>query len=258
MSPATDLQGKVCLITGGSRGLGLSMASSLGLAGSRVVITARKSDELEQARGALSDRGIDVFSFCHDLSDIESSVPLVDKIADEVGDIDVLINNAGATWGAPASEVDWRGWQKVMDVNLNGTWALTQAVAKKCMLPRKTGSIINVASVAGLFGVAPGATPTVAYCTSKAGQINLTRALAGEWGRYNVRVNALLPGWFPTKMAKDTIEEHSAHYLARIPLGRFGDTETDLEGPILFLASNASKYVTGQTLTVDGGLTSVI
>lgn len=253
-----DVQGKVCLVTGGSRGLGLGMARALGQAGARVAITARKPDELERARASLAADGIVVRAFVNDLAEYSSSPTLVTSIHDALGPIDVLVNNAGATWGAPAAELDWRGWQKVIDVNLNGTWALTQAVATQCMLPRSSGSIIIVASVNGLGGIAPGGVPTVAYNTSKAGQINLARSLAAEWGVHGIRVNSILPGWFPTKMAHGTIEDQGGGLLSRIPLGRFGEPDHDLNGPILFLASDASRYVTGHALVVDGGMSAVI
>jgi NAD(P)-dependent dehydrogenase (short-subunit alcohol dehydrogenase family) len=253
-----DLKGRVALVTGGSRGLGLQMAAALGRAGCRLVITARKEVELHEALARLQSEGLEATSYQNDLSDLNSFDALVNRIADSCGNLDILVNNAGATWGGPAEGLAMQNWLKVINVNLNGTWALTQAVARRFMIPRRKGSIIFVASVQGLGGVAPGGTPTVAYNTTKAAQINLARTLAAEWGPHNVRVNALLPGWLPTKMTHATLEAEGSRLLTRIPLGRLGDPDRDLGGPIVFLASDAARYVTGQALAVDGGLSSVI
>jgi len=252
------LAGKVALITGGSRGLGLGMARALGDAGARVAISARKQDELEAAVAELRREGYDVTGVCNDVGDRNGPRQLVDRVLASLGQIDVLICNAGATWGAPSVEVTPKAWDKVMNVNLRGTWLLCQAVAALSMLPRGRGNIIIVASVAGLGGNAPGTPATVTYNTSKAAQINLTRALAAEWGSAGIRVNALLPGWFTTKMTRDTLEHHGNDFLKRIPLGRLGSSEEDLAGPVLFLASDASRYVTGHALVVDGGMTAVV
>lgn len=258
MTSEFRLDGKVCLVTGGSRGLGFGMASALGRAGARVAITARKQAELDTACQELARLGIEARAYVNDLADFATAPQLAEMVKADFGPVDVLVNNAGATWGAPAAALDWAGWQKVVDVNLHGTWALTQAVANSSMLPRQTGSIIMVASVAGLAGVAPKGTHTVAYNTTKAGQINLARSLGSEWGGQGIRVNSILPGWFGTKMTTATLDHHGDEYIARIPLGRFGDPDTDLDGPVLFLASDASKYVTGHALVVDGGMSTVI
>lgn len=253
-----DMTGKVCLVTGGSRGIGFAIAKALGEAGARVAITARKADELEQAQAELRARGIDVFACQNDVGREAEAAPLVAQVADALGPIDVLVNNAGATWGEAAETVVMDRWRKVIDVNLNGTWALTQAVATHCMLPRTTGSVIMVASVGGLFAQPPGAAQTAAYHASKAAQINLARALAAEWGGRGVRVNALAPGWFETRMTQATLDATREEQTARLPLGRFGDVATDIAGPALFLASEASRYVTGHALVVDGGMTAVL
>ena len=252
-----QLDGKLALITGASQGLGLHMAMALGLAGARVAITARKAVELDQAQGYLQAAGVNVVALQHDLARVASTPVLVDEIDRRCGPIDVLVNNAGATWGGPAATLELANWQKVVDVNLTGTWVLTQAVATRFMIPRKTGSIIIISSVQGLGGIAPGGTPTVVYNTTKAAQINLARSLAAEWGCHNVRVNAILPSWFPTKMTRSTLEHAGDSILARTPLGRLGDPEADIGGPVLFLASEASRYITGHALAVDGGLSAV-
>jgi gluconate 5-dehydrogenase len=234
------------------------MAAALGRAGASLIITARKEAELHDARTQLQSEGFETIAFQNDLSDLNSIDPLVNRIADYCGGLVILVNNAGITWGGAAEGLAIQNWLKVVNLNLNGTWALTQAVARRFMIPPRKGSIIFVASVQGLGGVAPGGTPTVAYNTTKAAQINLARTLAAEWGPHNIRVNALLPGWLPTKMTRTTLEAEGSRLLARIPLGRLGDPNRDLAGPIVFLASDAACYVTGQALAVDGGLSTVV
>jgi NAD(P)-dependent dehydrogenase (short-subunit alcohol dehydrogenase family) len=251
-----DIEGQVALITGGSRGLGYGMARALGHSGATVVITARKEGELQGAVETLRAEGVNVRGIAADVGKADGAAGLVDQVLAECGHIDVLINNAGATWGAPAEEYPQQAWQKVVDVNLNGTWALTQAVAVRSMIPRRSGSIIIVASTAGLFGNGPNSMQTVAYNATKAGQISLARALAGEWGKYGIRVNSLLPGWFPTRMTKGTLDHDGEAFAQRVPVGRLGE-EADIYGPILFLASSASRYVTGHMTIVDGGMSAV-
>jgi gluconate 5-dehydrogenase len=252
------LHGKTALVTGGSRGLGFAIARALGEAGARIAITARKAPELEAARAKLAADGVDAVAYQNDLAVEDEAAPLVARVMQDLGPIDVLVNNAGATWGGAASTLELRHWHKIIDVNLNGTWALTQATAVASMLPRRTGSIIMVASVGGIAAQPPDGTPTAAYHASKAAQINLARALASEWGDQGVRVNCLLPGWFETKMAAATIGLRKDALIARLPLGRFGDVATDIAGPALFLASDASRYITGHALVVDGGMTAVL
>jgi gluconate 5-dehydrogenase len=246
-----DLTGKVALITGGSRGLGLQMAEALGEMGARVVITARKADELQEARARLEGRGIEVLTIVNDLSNFDAIPGLVDQVVAERGTIDILVNNAGITWGAPAEDHPHEAWNKVMNLNVNGMFLLTQAVGKRCMIARKHGKIINLASVAGLAGGPPGTT-TIAYNTSKGAVINFTRALASEWGKYNINVNAICPGFFPTKMTYRTLEKIGHTVIAATPLQRLGGEE-DIKGTVVFLASEASRHVTGQYVAVDGG-----
>lgn len=252
-----SLDGQVALITGGSRGLGLAMAHALGAAGAKLIITARKQAELDAACEQLEHAGYSAHAIRHDIGEATQAGPLVGAALDAHGRIDVLVNNAGATWGAPAEVHPWEAWQKVYNVNVHGTWALTQAVAVRAMIPRRRGAIVMVASIAGLGGNAPGEIPTVAYNSSKAAQIGLTRSLAAEWGRYGIRVNALLPGVFPSKMSASLIEQQGAQYIARAPLGRLGDARADLSGPIVFLASEASRFITGAALAVDGGFSTL-
>jgi NAD(P)-dependent dehydrogenase (short-subunit alcohol dehydrogenase family) len=245
------------MITGASRGLGLAMALALGKAGARLIITARRSGELEASAQRLRAAGITVLARTADVGNVAATPELVQQLLRETGHIDVLINNAGATWGAAATEYPYDAWRKVMDVNVNGAWVLTQQVALQSMLPRQSGAIVFVASILGLGGNRA-MTPTVAYNASKAALINLARSLAVEWGPRGVRVNALLPGWFPTKMSRGTLAANEAALLASIPLARFGDPDADITGPVLFLASDLSRYVTGQSLVVDGGMTALV
>jgi gluconate 5-dehydrogenase len=174
-----------------------------------------------------------------------------------LGQIDILVNNAGATWGAAAEDYPLEAWDKVMNLNVRSIFLMSQIVGKRSMIPRRSGRIINIASIAGLAGNTA-YMPTLAYNTSKAAVVNFTRTLAGEWGKYNINVNALAPGMFPSKMTKGTLERLGVEALAhRAPLRRIGD-EDDLKGPALLLASAAGKHITGQILPVDGGVSAVI
>ncbi|MBB5233888.1 SDR family oxidoreductase [Deinococcus budaensis] len=251
-----DLTGKVALITGGSRGLGLQIAEALGEYGATVVLTARKQNELDDARAHLTGMGITAHVYPHDLSQFETIEPLVERIHAEVGPIHILVNNAGATWGAPAEDHPFEAWQKVINLNVNGLFLLTQAVGKRCMIPARAGRIINVASVAGLRGNSPRMAGTLAYNTSKGAVVNLTRTLAAEWAKYGITVNSICPGYFPTKMTKGTLAYGEETILGYTPLGRLGNDE-DLKGLSLLLASDASAYMTGQNIAVDGGITAI-
>ena len=246
-----DLTGKVALVTGGSRGLGLQMAEALGEMGARVAITARKPDELAEAQAHLESLGIEALAIPGDLSQFDQIPAMVDRTVESLGAIDILVNNAGATWGAPAEEHPAAAWNKVMNLNINALFFLTQEVAKRCMIPRRSGKVINIASVAGLAGGPPGTT-TIAYNTSKGAAVNFTRALASEWGRHNINVNAICPGYFPTRMTHGTLQKIGEKLVAATPLQRLGGDE-DIKGTVVFLASEASRHVTGQYVAVDGG-----
>jgi gluconate 5-dehydrogenase len=251
-----DLTGRTALITGGSRGLGLQIAEALGEMGARVVITARKTAELEEAAEHLRKQNIEAIPLVADISKAETLTPLVESILRQWGDIDVLVNNAAATWGALAEEYPLKAWEKVINLNLTSNFLLSQAVGKLSMIPRHKGRIINIASIAGLVGNDYRVMTTVAYNASKGGIVNMTRALAAEWGRYGITVNALAPGFFHTKMTTELLEASGAIYLDRCPLGRYGN-ENDLKGAAVLLASDASAYMTGQIIAVDGGSTSI-
>lgn len=251
-----DLHGKTALITGGSRGLGLQMAHALGEAGARLMLSARKASDLEEAVAELRAAGIDAQAIAADCSREDETRGLADAAIERLGGLDILVNNAGASWGAPAEEHPVEAWDKVMNLNIRGYFILSQQVARKSMIPKRSGRIINIASVAGLNGNVP-EMRTLAYNTSKTAVIGFTRTLAAEWGRHNINVNAICPGFFMTKLASGLItslgEERTA---AQAPLGRLGDDE-DLKGITLLYASDAGKHITGQWLAVDGGVSIV-
>jgi NAD(P)-dependent dehydrogenase (short-subunit alcohol dehydrogenase family) len=251
-----DLTGRVALVTGGSRGLGLQIAEALGDAGAKVMLTARKAGELEAACAQLQARGIDARWVAADASTADGVAKIVDDTCERLGDIDILVNNAGATWGAPAEDHPVEAWDKVMDLNVRAVFLISQAVGKRCMIPRRSGRVINVASIAGLSGNS-GIMQTIAYNTSKGAVVNFTRALAGEWGRHGITVNALAPGFFPSKMTRGVLAHFGEDKLAaKAPLMRLGDDD-DLKGAAVLFASAAGKHITGQILAVDGGVSAV-
>jgi len=246
-----DLSGKVALVTGGSRGLGLQLAEALGELGARVGVTARKQAELDEAVKHLAGKGIEAAAFACDLGKLDTIPELVDRVLARFGTVDVLVNNAGTTWGAAAEDHPADAWRKVMALNIDAMFLLSQQVGKRCMIPRRSGKIVNVASVAGLSGNPPGM-QTVAYNASKGAALSFTRALAAEWGPYNINVNAICPGFFPSRMTQGLLALIGDAVVARTPLGRLGGDQ-DLKGAVAYLASEASRHVTGQYLTVDGG-----
>ncbi len=252
-----DLTGKTALVTGGSRGLGLQMAHALGEAGARIMLSSRKAEDLEQAVAELQDSGIDARWIAADCAREEDIRRLADETLERMGAVDILVNNAGAAWGAPAEDFPVAAWDKVMNLNVRGYFILSQHIAKQSMIPRKSGRIINLASIAGLGGNPP-EMQTIAYNTSKGAVINFTRALAAEWGRYGINVNAICPGFFPSKMTAGTLKALGEEKLAaHAPLKRLGDDE-DLKGLCVLYASDAGKHITGQWLAVDGGVSAVV
>jgi NAD(P)-dependent dehydrogenase (short-subunit alcohol dehydrogenase family) len=252
-----SLAGKTALVTGGSRGLGLQMAEALGEQGARIVLSARKQSELDEAVAHLKARGVDASAIAADLSKDDQVQPLVDEAMKRLGQIDILINNAGASWGAPAEDYPVEAWDKVMNLNIRSIFLVSQAVGKASMIPRKYGRIINISSIAGLAGNPPGPMKTLAYNTSKGAVINFTRTLAGEWGAYGITVNSIAPGFFPSKMTHGLLAAVGADNMAKeAPLNRLGDGE-DLKGATVLFASDAGKHITGQTLAIDGGVSAV-
>lgn len=251
-----DLTGKTALVTGGSRGLGLQMAQALGEAGARLMLSSRKPADLEEAVALLQAQGIDARWIAADCAKPDDIARLASETMERMGDIDILVNNAGAAWGAPAEDYPLEAWDKVMNLNIRGYFLLSQQVGKLSMIPRKQGKIINIASIAGLGGNPPEMT-TIAYNTSKGAVINFTRTLGAEWGKYGINVNAICPGFFPSRMTAGTLKAMGEDKLAaHAPLQRLGDDE-DLKGLALLFASDAGKHITGQCLAVDGGVSAV-
>jgi NAD(P)-dependent dehydrogenase (short-subunit alcohol dehydrogenase family) len=251
-----DLSGKVALITGGSRGLGLQIAEALGEMGAQLALTARKKDELDQAVSHLQKLGVKATPFVCDIGKREEIAPLAEQVIKLFGKTDILVNNAGATWGAPAETHPLDAWDKLVNVNLSGLFALTQSIARKSMIPAKWGRVINVASIAGLMGQDPRFAATAAYTATKHGVVGLTRQLAAEWGVHGITVNAICPGFFPSKMTRGVLDKISASIIELTPNRRLGGEE-DLKGLAVLLASDASRHITGQAIAVDGGMTVV-
>ncbi|MBK9117015.1 MAG: SDR family oxidoreductase [Betaproteobacteria bacterium] len=252
-----DLTGKVALVTGGSRGIGLQMAEALGEMGARVTLAARRQDELDAARAHLAALGVDCHALAVDVTQPDAPARIVAGIEGHWGPVDILVNNAGTNWGAPAEEYPDDAWRKVMSLNLDAAFRLTREVARRGMIPRRSGKVVNIASISGMVGNPPAwQMGMVAYNASKGALISMTRGLAAEWGRHGINVNAICPGFFPSKMSRAALDRIERDVLAMTPLGRLGGPE-DLKGAVVFLASEASRHVTGQALVVDGGCTVV-
>jgi NAD(P)-dependent dehydrogenase (short-subunit alcohol dehydrogenase family) len=246
-----DLSGKVAIVSGGGSGIGRQMATGLAEAGADVVLCARKVERCEEAARALEGLGRRTLALACDVRDQEQVLAVVARVRADFGRIDILVNNAGTSWGAPAEDHPLEGWQKVIDVNLTGVFLFAQA-AGRVMIEQQSGKIVNIASVAAFGGAPPELMNAVAYNASKAGVVGFTRDLATKWASHGINVNAIAPGWFPSDMNKVLLESQPDLYLEHIPLKRFGGPD-DLKGAVVFLASRASDYVTGQTLIVDGG-----
>ena len=251
-----DLTGRSALVTGGSRGLGLQIAEALGEAGAKILLTSRKAGDLEEAAAHLQDRGIDTRWIAADASQPAEIQRVAEEAMQRLGHIDILVNNAGATWGAAMEDYPLEAWDKVMNLNIRSVFLMCQAIGRMSMIPRKRGRIINVASIAGLSG-AREPVKYIAYGTSKGAVVNFTRTLAAEWGPYGINVNALAPGFFPSRMTKGLLDTLGADNMAaHAPLKRIGDDD-DLKGAALLFASDAGKHITGQILAVDGGVSIV-
>jgi len=247
-----DLTGKVALITGGGRGIGKTAAEALGSAGAKVVIAGRRDEYLAPTAEELTQQGIACAKVVADVTQPDDITRALDAALEAFGSVDILINNAGQTWGQATEDMPFERWRQVIQVNLDGMFLMSQAAGRH-MLERGSGRIINVASVAGLVAGDHQGVKTIAYNTSKAGVISFTRTLAMEWGRRGINVNAIAPGWFPTRMAAASISAHRERFEDRTALGRIGDLD-ELRGAFIFLSTPASSYITGQTLVVDGGI----
>jgi gluconate 5-dehydrogenase len=245
-----DLNGKVAIVTGGGRGIGLKMAEGLAEVGATIVLCSRKVENCQKAAQDLAKLGVKTLAMGCDVKSPASIQAVVDKTLERFGRLDILVNNSGVTWGGAVEEYSLEGWEKVMDTNMTGAFLFSQT-AGRVMIRQKNGSIINIASVMGVIGIQEGA-DAIAYSASKGALITFTKDLAAKWAKHNIRVNAIAPGWFPTDMTKWVFEHHSKKILSFVPMGRFGQPE-ELKGAVVYLASDASKYVTGIVLPVDGG-----
>ena len=249
-----DLSGRVAIVTGGGSGLGRQMARALAEMGANVVLCARKAARCEETAVELSALGIRAIGLRCDVTIADDVKAMVERTKEELGRVDILVNNAGRAWVAPAATMAVEDWRRVIDVNLTGAFLCAQA-AGNVMIAQGGGKIINIASVAGLGGALPEVLDSVAYNASKGGLINLTRDLAVKWGRHRINVNAIAPGWFPSQMSSGIVERLGDRLGRAVPLGRIGG-EDDLKGAVVYLASRASDYVTGQILAIDGGHTA--
>lgn len=246
-----ELKGKVALITGGGRGLGKQIAEGFAEAGCDIAICSRRIESCEETVELLKQKGVRVLTLTCDVTKPDQVHETVDEVLKHFGRIDILVNNSGASWGAPIEDMPLEAWNKVMDVNVTGTFLMTQKVGNS-MIERQFGKIINIASAAGLR--TSDTLDAVGYSTSKAAVIHFTKNMARKWAKHSIYVNAIAPGFFPSQMTKGVLSTHYDQIVANIPLRRVGD-DNMLKGAALFLASQASDFVTGHILSVDGGST---
>ena len=251
-----QLKGKIAIVTGGSVGLGAQMAMALAEAGADVVIAARKIDRcIDLARRLEHETGVRTLAVACDVADFKACENLINTTVEKLGDIDILVNNAGISWVTDAIDFPMDKWQRVMNLNVNGTFQLAM-LAAKVMKDHGGGKIINIASIGALGGDYPEVVNSVVYTSSKGAVLTMTKDLAVKWARYGITVNAICPGWFPTNLNRQLLTDLAERLIPRIPLGRYGGEE-DLKGLIVFLASPASNYITGQYIVIDGGQTAL-
>ena len=246
-----SLKGKLSIVTGGGRGLGLSISEALAEAGSDIILCSRRVKSCNQQAKKLRNIGSSCAAFRCDVTNLDDLQNLAKFALSEFGRVDILINSAGSTWGAPVIEYPLKGWNKVINVNVTGTFLCCQTIGK-IMIDRKKGKIINLSSVTSVSGSDPSYMDAIAYNTSKGAINTFTKDLAVKWAPFNINVNAIAPAFIVSDMTKETIREHKEKIIGHIPLGRLGQDD-DLTGAIIFLASDASDYITGQILFVDGG-----
>jgi NAD(P)-dependent dehydrogenase (short-subunit alcohol dehydrogenase family) len=248
-----DLSGRVSIVTGGGYGLGRIMATALGEAGSDVVVCSRKLQNCEQTAHDIEKLGVRALALQCDVTRDEDVDRVVSETVKEFHKIDILVNNSGLGWGAPPEEFKMEDWEKVIALNITGTFRFTQKVGRE-MIKKKSGKIITISSYAGLQGTDPDYLNSIPYNTSKGAVISFTRDLATKWAKYNITANCIAPGWFPTKMSKWSLDNWGDKIISRLLIKRFGN-EDDLKGAVIYLASKASDYMTGQVLVLDGGIT---
>jgi len=252
ISELFQLTDRVAIVTGGSRGLGQEMAEGLAEAGASLMLCARRDEWLTPSVEAMRARGFKVEGMLCDVSKPGDVQAVVDKTIASFGRVDILVNNAGVTWAAEPEDMPLDKWQRVVDVNLTGAFLFAQAASRE-MLKRRHGRIINIASIAGMHASVQGP-HYAAYAATKAGLVGLTRELAVSWARKGIRVNAIAPGFFHSRLADGAIAMNEASIKASSPIPRVGDAG-ELKGVAVFLAADASNYITGQTIVVDGGRT---
>jgi NAD(P)-dependent dehydrogenase (short-subunit alcohol dehydrogenase family) len=250
-----DLKGKVAIITGGGKGIGLKMAEGLAEAGADIVLCSRKVQVCQKAAGDLAKLGVKSLALPCDVKSTKEIQVVVDETLRTFGRLDILVNNSGANWGATPEDYPVEGWQKVMDTNINGVFLFSQ-IAGRAMIRQKGGNIINITSIMGVVGTEAEVADAIAYRASKGAVISFTKDLAAKWAKHNIRVNAIAPGWFPTDMSQWVLDNHGERILSHIPMKRYGEGD-ELKGAAVFLASEASRYVTGIILPVDGGYLTI-
>ena len=249
-----NLRGRTAIVTGGSTGLGRQIAFGLAEAGANIVVCSRKLERGQEAAEKIEALGVKALALRCDLNREEEIDQVVKETIGRFGRIDVLVNNSGKTWGAPAEELELENWRKVIEVNVTGTFLFSQKAGRE-MIKQKRGKIINIVSYAGLMGTDPDYLDAIPYSTSKGAVVAFTKDLAVKWAKYGIHVNAIAPGWFDTGMTKWSMDHQGRKMLDRMLIQRFGG-EDDLKGAIVFLSSRASDYMTGQILCVDGGITA--
>lgn len=250
-----DLTGKTAIVTGGGRGLGEQMAHALVEAGlSNIVLCSRRVENCESVAAALREKGAHADALACNVADADDVEKVVQHTLDKYGQIHILINNSGTSWGADVLEMPEEKWDLVFDVNVKGTFLMSRAVGRS-MIKHRYGKIINIASVAGLKGEPPQILNAIGYSASKGAVITFTKDLAKKWAPYNITVNAIAPGFFPTKMTRGLLAMHGDRITQQSPMGRLGN-ESDLKGLTVLLASDASSYITGVVVPVDGGVTA--
>ena len=250
-----DLKGQVAIVTGCSTGLGVQMAKALANQGANIVAVARRQNMIDEVASSIADEfGVETLAVRCDITDTEAVEAMVDKVMEKFGRIDILINNAGTGAVAPAEDITDDQFYNEINIDMFGSFRMARAIAKKAMIPAKYGRIINIASMYGMVGNK--VAPCSPYHAAKGGVVNMTRGLASEWGKYNINVNAICPGYFYSPLTKETLDSDFFQQNAQtmIPLSRYGN-EGELDTAAIFLASPASSYVTGVILPVDGGYT---